>query len=81
MQMLSSISIDLEDDTRRALDRLAQQTHRSVRDLVQQAVRDYLELQEWQRRKIMAGMDAAERDEFTSEHELDRIAAKYSKQR
>ena len=76
--MSNTVTIDLEDDTRFALDRLAQQTGRSVDDLVNQAVRDYLELQEWQRQKIEAGIAAADRCEFTTEDELTRIANKYS---
>ena len=76
--MSNTITIDLEDDTRRALDRLAQQTGRPIDDLVNQAVRDYLQLQEWQRQKIEAGIAAAERGEFATEDELMRIANKYS---
>jgi predicted transcriptional regulator len=76
--MSTTITIDLEDDTRRALDRLAQQTGRPIDDLVNQAVRDYLQLQEWQRQKIEAGIAAAERGEFSTEDELMRIANKYS---
>jgi predicted transcriptional regulator len=76
--MSNTVTIDLEDDARRALDRLAQQTKRSVHDLVNQAVRDYLELQEWQRQKIEAGIAAADRGEFATEAELSRIADKYS---
>jgi predicted transcriptional regulator len=52
--------------------------NRSVDDLVNQAVRDYLALQEWQRQKIAAGIAAADRYEFATEEELARIAGKYS---
>jgi predicted transcriptional regulator len=79
--MSNTITIDLEDDARRALDRLAQQTNRSVDELVNQAVRNLLNLQEWQRRKIEAGTAAAERAEFATEEELDRIAGKYHTRR
>jgi predicted transcriptional regulator len=76
--MSNTITIDLDDDARRALNRLAQQTNRPIHDLVNQAVRDYLELQEWQRRKIETGIAAADRGEFATEDELTRIANKYS---
>ena len=79
--MSNIITIDLEDDARRALDRLAQQTNRSVDEIVNQAVRNLLNLQEWQRRKIEAGTAAAERAEFATEEELDRIAGKYHTRR
>lgn len=79
--MSNTITIDLEDDARQALDRLAQQTGRPIDDLVNQAVRDYLELQEWQRQKVEAGIAAADRGEFATEQELSRIANKYSPSR
>ncbi|HKM73039.1 MAG TPA: ribbon-helix-helix protein, CopG family [Stellaceae bacterium] len=79
--MSGTVTIELEDETRRALDRLAQQTNRSVDDLVNQAVRDYLTLQEWQRQKIEAGIAAADRCEFATEEELTRIAGEYSPRR
>ncbi len=76
--MSEIVTIELEHETRRALDRLAQRTNRSVDDLVNRAVRDYLELQEWQLRKIEAGIAAADRCEFVTEEELARILGKYS---
>ena len=77
--MSETLSIELEDEVRRALDRLVQKTARSVDDIVNQAVRDYLDVHEWQQRKIEAGIAAAERGEFATEDEIARIAAKYSK--
>ena len=51
---------------------------RSVEDLVDEAIRNYLELQEWQRQKIEAGVAAAGRLEFVREEEIARIAGKCS---
>lgn len=79
--MSNTVTVDLEDDARRALDRLARHTNRSVSDLVNQAVRDYLELQEWQRCKIEAGVAAADRGDFADDRELARISGKYSMRR
>ncbi len=76
--MPETLTVELEDKIRTALHQLAQQTSRSVDDLVNQAVRDYLALQEWQLRKIEAGIAAADRCEFATEEELTRIAGKYS---
>src|SRR5215469_9385163 len=72
--MSETLSIELEDEVRRALDRLVQKTARSVDDIVNRAVRDYLDVQEWQQRKIEAGIAAADRGEFAAEDELARIA-------
>ena len=79
--MSETLTVDLEGDARRALDRLARHTNRSVSDLVNQAVRDYLELQEWQRGKIDAGVAAADSGDFADDRELTRIAGKYSMRR
>ncbi|MGH9809677.1 MAG: CopG family ribbon-helix-helix protein, partial [Terriglobia bacterium] len=64
--MSTTVTIDLEDEVRRALDRLARETNRSVDDHVTQAVRDYLEVQKCQYRKIEAGVAAADRGDFAS---------------
>lgn len=79
--MSETVTIELDHETRRALDRLAQQTGRSVDDLVNQAVRAYLELQEWQYQKIEAGIAVADRREVATEAELARIADKYASPR
>jgi len=76
--MLKTVTIELEDKTLQALQRLARQTDRSIGDLVYQAVRDYLEVQEWQHRKIAAGIAAADVGEFATEEELARVVTKYS---
>jgi RHH-type rel operon transcriptional repressor/antitoxin RelB len=73
------VTIDLKDEVRRGLARLARETNRSVDDLVTQAVRDYLEVQKWQHRKIAVGIAAADPGDFASEDELARIADKYSR--
>jgi len=76
--MSKTVTIKLEQKTRQALYRLAQQTDRSIDDLVSQAIRDYLEVQKWQRQKIEAGIAAADLGEFATEEELARIDGKYS---
>jgi predicted transcriptional regulator len=76
--MPETVTIKLDAETRQALDRLALFTNRSIEDLVDQAIRSYLELQEWQRQKIEAGIAAADRFDFATEEEIAWIAGKYS---
>jgi predicted transcriptional regulator len=76
--MSETIIIKLEDKAQQALHRLAELTERSADDLVNQAILDYLQLQEWQRQKIETGIAAAERCEFATKEELTRIFNKYS---
>jgi predicted transcriptional regulator len=76
--MSETVTIKLDDKAQQVLHRLARLTDRSVNDLVEQAVQNYLELQEWQRQKIEAGIAAADRFEFAADAEIARITAKYS---
>jgi predicted transcriptional regulator len=59
--MSRSVTIELDDESLQALDRLARRTERSPDDIIGQAVQDYLDLQAWQINKIEAGIAAAER--------------------
>ena len=68
--MPETVTIKLDDKARQGLHRLALLTERSVEELVDQAIRNYLELQEWQRQKIEARIAAADRYEFAAEEEL-----------
>jgi predicted transcriptional regulator len=76
--MPRSVTVELDDETLRSLDRLAERTQRSRDDLVSQAVQDYLALEGWQIDKIRAGIAAAERGNFAGEEEMARIVEKYS---
>jgi len=76
--MSETVTIELDEETRQVLHRLARLTDRSVNDLVDQAIQNYLELQEWQRQKIEAGIAAADQFEFATEEEIARITGKYS---
>jgi predicted transcriptional regulator len=76
--MTATLTIELEDEILRSLNQLAHRTDRSRNELVNQAVRDYLELQAWQIGKIEAGIAAADRGEFATDEDLARIAGKYS---
>jgi predicted transcriptional regulator len=76
--MTGTVIIELEDETLRALDRLAHRTDRSRNELVSRAVQDYLDLQAWQIEKIESGIAAADQGEFATDADLDRIAGKYS---
>jgi predicted transcriptional regulator len=67
--MSETVTIKLEDKAGRAPPPTGG-THRSVDDLVNQAILDHLELQEWQRQKIEARIAAADRYEFAAEEEL-----------
>jgi predicted transcriptional regulator len=76
--MSLSVTIDLDEEVVHSLDRLAARTERSRDDLLNEALQDYLRLQEWQLGKITVGIEAADRGDFVGDDEIARIAEKYS---
>ena len=75
--MSLSVTIDLDEEVVDSLDRLAARTERSRDDLLNEALQDYLRLQEWQLGKITVGIEAADRGDFVGDDEIARIAEKY----
>ncbi len=68
--MSTTMTIRLEDDTRDRLDKLAEATQRSRSFLAAEAIREYVELNEWQVGEIRAAIDEADRGEFASDAEV-----------
>jgi predicted transcriptional regulator len=76
--MPAAFTVRLEDEILAALDRLAEQTDRSRAWLVSRAVEDYISLNEWQIERIKEGIAAADRGDFASDEEMQRIRRKFS---
>jgi predicted transcriptional regulator len=76
--MSDTLTVELDDPTLDALDRLAAKTEQSRASLVSQAVQDYIELNTWQLRKIEAGIEAADRGDFASDADVARVRAKFA---
>ncbi len=68
--MSTTMTIRLEDDTRDRLDKLAEATQRSRSFLAAEAIREYIELNEWQVGEIRAATDEADRGEFAPDAEV-----------
>lgn len=71
--MSTTMTIRLEDDTRARLEKLAKATQRSRSFLAAEAIRDYVEINEWQVGEIREALKEAERGEFASESEVKRF--------
>ena len=78
--MPKSVTVDLDEPVLEALDRVAEHSARTRSDIIAEVVRDYLETQRWQIEKIEAGIAAADRGDFASENEIERIVDKYATQ-
>jgi len=76
--MPKSVTVDFDDVVVEALDRAAEQRGRTRADIIAEAVRDYLETQRWQIEKINAGLAAADRGDFASKEEIERIVGRYA---
>lgn len=68
--MSTTMTVRLEDDVRNRLDQLAQATRRSKSYLAAEAIRDFVEANEWQIREIQAALREADVGDFASDEDL-----------
>lgn len=77
--MADAVTFRIEPSTLDAIDELASSSCQSRDELVEQALRNYVQLRAWQIAKIEAGIAAADRGEFASGEEMERIFSKYDR--
>ena len=77
--MTAAFTIRLDEKILADLDRLAEKTDRTRSWLVSRAVEDYVALNEWQIARIKEGIADADRGDFASDEEMERIWDKHSK--
>jgi predicted transcriptional regulator len=75
--MADPITVQVESATLGAIDELAQRSNQPRDVLVEQALQNFVKLRAWQIAKIEAGIAAADRGEFASDEEMERIFSKY----
>lgn len=78
--MTAGFTLRLDEETLRALDRLAEKTERSRSWLAAKAIEEYIALNAWQIGKIEAGVAAADRGDFAGDEDVARAFEKYSAQ-
>jgi predicted transcriptional regulator len=69
----NTMTIRLPTKIKKKLDRLSKATERSKSWLAADAIRAYLELQEWQIDEIKAGVKEADAGDFASEAEVQAV--------
>jgi RHH-type transcriptional regulator, rel operon repressor / antitoxin RelB len=79
MAQSTTISIRLEPAVKARLDRLADSTHRSKSFLAAEAVRAFVELNEWQIREIHAALEEADAGDFAKPSEVRKFLRKWHK--
>ena len=67
MAQSSTMTIRLESELKERLDKLSQATKRSKSFLATEAVREYVELNEWQIQEIQSALIEADSDDFASD--------------
>ena len=65
--MSTTMTIRLEPELKGRLDQLADVTNRSKSFLAAEAIRDFIELNEWQLREIKEALKEADSDDFASD--------------
>ena len=75
--MSTTMTVRLDDEMRDRLEHLAEATRRSRSFLAAEAIREYIENNEWQVREINAGLKEADAGDFASEKDLIALARKW----
>jgi RHH-type rel operon transcriptional repressor/antitoxin RelB len=76
--MSTTMTIRLEPELKQRLDQLAEATQRSKSFLAAEALRDFIELNEWQIQEITDAIKEADEGDFASSKEVDQTFAKWS---
>ena len=75
--MSMTMTIRLEDGVKDRLDHLAKATHRSKSFLAAEAIRAYVESNEWQIGEIQAALVEADAGDYASDQEVAKLAKKW----
>ena len=75
--MSTTMTLRLEDDVKARLDKLADATQRSKSYLAAEAIREFVENNEWQIREIKAAIKEANASDFASDEEVATLAKKW----
>jgi RHH-type rel operon transcriptional repressor/antitoxin RelB len=75
--MSTTITIRLEDKLKDRLDRLAESTQRSKSFLAAEAIREFVENNEWQIAEIRSALKEANAGGFASDRDVDALAKKW----
>lgn len=75
--MSTTMTVRLEDDVKDRLESLSTATHRSKSYLAAEAIRTYVESNEWQVAEIQSAIKEADAGEFASERDVAALADKW----
>jgi RHH-type transcriptional regulator, rel operon repressor / antitoxin RelB len=73
----TTITIRIEDEVKDRLDRLSESTQRSKSFLAAEAIREFVENNEWQIAETRAALKEANAGDFASERDVQTLARKW----
>jgi predicted transcriptional regulator len=71
------MTIRLDDEVKERLDRLAEATERSKSYLAAEAVRAYVEINEWQIAEVRAALKEADAGDFADDKDVTKLVRKW----
>ncbi len=75
--MTSTVTIRLEESTKIKLEKLAESTHRTRSFLAAEAIKAFVENNEWQIAEIQQAIAEADAGEFATQAEVEAVANKW----
>ncbi len=75
--MSTTLTFRLEDEIKDRLDQLAEATQRSKSFLAAEAIRQFVEDNEWQIAEIQTAVKEADRNDFASDKDMAAVARKW----
>jgi RHH-type rel operon transcriptional repressor/antitoxin RelB len=76
--MSTTMTVRLEDELKDRLTELAKLTNRSKSFLASEAIREFIELNEWQLSEIKNALHEADNEDFAADSEVDKTFAKWT---
>ena len=75
--MTTTMTIRLETELKARLDQLSEATNRSKSFLATEAIREFIELNEWQIREIQTAIKEADQGDFASDQDVTNLLTKW----
>ncbi len=72
------LTLRLDAKLKKQLDKLSKATSRTRSFLAAEAIREYVNLNEWQIEEIRKGLAEADRGEFASDKDVERVVKKWT---
>ncbi len=75
--MSTTVTLRLEDAVKDKLEKLAESTHRSRSFLAAEAIKAYVDSNEWQINEIHAALQEADAGDFSTQEEVNAVVNKW----